>query len=896
MATTENIYQGDGFTTLFPFSFPYISEQDIVVSIDGTATTEYTLANPTTVEFNTAPAAQARVSIRRESEDEVISATFFAGSAIRADDLNDNFEQLLFIAQETKTFAQNTEAGQIAATAQEALDQSETALSQSNYASVTANQARDTANAAVQPGDNISELTNDAGYLQAADLTSFGVSSFNGQNGVVVLTPEELGAVASTGGTFTGSVEFPAISIEGVSFTADPLSTGAYTLPAGIPSRDLSYLATNAGGDLQWVDRESLLPDDGAVGLINIYYNRETIAGSAVPSDLPYGRGKQHYSAGVTNSQGFGYINNAGDFYLWGANSESFLPQGYSTGNGKYRKQKVYIPYENEENRKAWQGDPDYAHLRTNLEGEPLLKFSDMGKVRHVEMGIDGCAVITENGRLYTCGYGGYGGHGLETATNALYHLKPVRFWNPAASSPYELADFPKIKQVVRSDAGTGYNQNTLHSMYALDQDGHVYSCGYNGYGQLGDNTATYSAYFKRIDPSEFNNEKVVFITACNMGYTTLWALTETGKCYIWGYTGYSLYNYDLGAYGYTSLRPSDLTENPVNSLFGKKVIHVAPGGDAYDNKCWYLCDDGTVHAQGYERNTYRMLGLDQRDFDAWMGDGSIADRVAAAGSTTPPTYTTAARSFPYTVQLDSEQNHINSDNQKVIAMWQFGGAYGGCMFLTDGGDSGEKKMYCTEANDAGYRYSGDVTGARGDGLEVVEMKWQWTLGKQVHDGNNLLPRMDVLNGAERKANIDAGFPVAVWSTGYYSSVHSNSYMIDSKGYTWFCGYEGANYGPNGHYTAIADTGGSMGYAYGWTKVANLPEGMTFAADIAVTSTVTSNARVCIGLDSNGNIWGGHSSDNAPSLYYSPTGLDNPHGTNTSYNTGEVSWTLCPKF
>ena len=42
--TTKNQYTGDGTTSLFPFTFPYIEESDVVVKVDGvvqTIITEY---------------------------------------------------------------------------------------------------------------------------------------------------------------------------------------------------------------------------------------------------------------------------------------------------------------------------------------------------------------------------------------------------------------------------------------------------------------------------------------------------------------------------------------------------------------------------------------------------------------------------------------------------------------------------------------------------------------------------------------------------------------------------------------------------------------------------------------------------------------------------------------
>ena len=100
MAVIENTYTGNGSTTLYSFTFPYISESDIKVSLDGTETTAYSLANATTVSFNTAPGSGVAIRIFRVTSSDSITATFFAGSAIRAEDLNNNFNQTLYSTQE----------------------------------------------------------------------------------------------------------------------------------------------------------------------------------------------------------------------------------------------------------------------------------------------------------------------------------------------------------------------------------------------------------------------------------------------------------------------------------------------------------------------------------------------------------------------------------------------------------------------------------------------------------------------------------------------------------------------------------------------------------------------------------------------------------------------------
>ena len=105
MATTENKYTGDGSTTRYSIQFEYLNESDIKVSLQepGQAaqnTTAFTFANATTIQLNSPPTAGYEVRIFRETSNDTLISKFFAGSAIRAVDLNRNFEQTLFSVQE----------------------------------------------------------------------------------------------------------------------------------------------------------------------------------------------------------------------------------------------------------------------------------------------------------------------------------------------------------------------------------------------------------------------------------------------------------------------------------------------------------------------------------------------------------------------------------------------------------------------------------------------------------------------------------------------------------------------------------------------------------------------------------------------------------------------------
>jgi len=173
MAVTENTYTQSGSTTNYSFTFPYLKQSDVKVTVAGSASTAWTFHNATTVKFNTAPANGAAIRIYRETADTNLSATFYAGSAIKSQDLNDNFTQNLYVTQEvrddsalaltnsrshdgdgtyttaiSKATAAVTTADEAETKADAAVATANAADSASSTATTTANNAATTANAA----------------------------------------------------------------------------------------------------------------------------------------------------------------------------------------------------------------------------------------------------------------------------------------------------------------------------------------------------------------------------------------------------------------------------------------------------------------------------------------------------------------------------------------------------------------------------------------------------------------------------------------------------------------------------------------------------------------------------------------------------------------------------
>ena len=104
MATTEHFYTGDGSTSSFGFTFPYLKNADVKVQLDAVEKTEsihYNISN-TNIVFTSGniPASGVDIHIFRLTDVDTPQAVFAAGSSIRAGDLNNNQTQNLYSNQE----------------------------------------------------------------------------------------------------------------------------------------------------------------------------------------------------------------------------------------------------------------------------------------------------------------------------------------------------------------------------------------------------------------------------------------------------------------------------------------------------------------------------------------------------------------------------------------------------------------------------------------------------------------------------------------------------------------------------------------------------------------------------------------------------------------------------
>ena len=196
---TFNTHVGDGSTVLFSFTFPYINESDVKVSLDDVDTTAYTFNNATTIQFTTAPATSVAIRIYRSTNNTDVKSAFFAGSSIKAKDLNDNFTQSLYVVQEAIGSAgdASTNAANAVTTANTALTNSSAAVTTANSTIATANTANTNSAAAVVTANASNATSATAASDAASAVVTAGTALTNSAASVVTANAADANATTA---------------------------------------------------------------------------------------------------------------------------------------------------------------------------------------------------------------------------------------------------------------------------------------------------------------------------------------------------------------------------------------------------------------------------------------------------------------------------------------------------------------------------------------------------------------------------------------------------------------------------------------------------------------------------------------------------------------------------
>lgn len=258
MATTQNSYTGDGSTVLFSFTFPYLNTSDIKVSVDDVLTTAYSLANATQIQFNSAPANGTSIKIYRDTTADDLVATFYPGSAIRSQDLNNNFIQNLYVTQEsqnrtteanTTADAAATDAANAVSTANAASAAATNAVSDASAAVATANAASSTANTALSTANSASATATSAASDAAAAVSTANTASSN--INAAVTTANNAASDASTALSTANSAAADAATAISTANTADTNASTALSTSNTAISNSSSAVTTANSADVK---------------------------------------------------------------------------------------------------------------------------------------------------------------------------------------------------------------------------------------------------------------------------------------------------------------------------------------------------------------------------------------------------------------------------------------------------------------------------------------------------------------------------------------------------------------------------------------------------------------------------------------------------------------------
>lgn len=279
---------------------------------------------------------------------------------------------------------------------------------------------------------------------------------------------------------------------------------------------------------------------------------------SPSPVQLPHFGGENRVTDVASGDfTSFAVLSN-GAVWMWGSNQNGARGNGSVGGQNNSPVQVPYLP--------------------------PIVVPST--KDRHVvAAGQNAYAVVDTQGCVWTWGYGGNGqlGNGSQ---NSRYTPGKVQ-----KDASYGGGDLTGIVSVSVGGA---------NNMAALDIDGHVWTWGYNGYGQLGNNTTiAYSA--TAVKAVMDGGSQLAGITQVVAGGTFCLALQRNGVIWAWGYNAQG----QLGDTTYTLRRAAVAVHIPLCDGKINYIDKIAAG--SYHGLAHSGCD-GKVWVWGY--NGYGQLGL----------------------------------------------------------------------------------------------------------------------------------------------------------------------------------------------------------------------------------------------------------------------------------------------
>jgi alpha-tubulin suppressor-like RCC1 family protein len=447
------------------------------------------------------------------------------------------------------------------------------------------------------------------------------------------------GSLFNFRGTWTNSIQYK------VGDVVNQLTTGTvfpsnvnYNLSRQVRKSYICIQNHTSSGSINPVDT-AYWTTMNAMGTLNT----QTSAGAATANYNIGVYGDSHYIANTFPNRGIVFDNST--FYRGGGykNTVESISCGYISNNGQA------MTWGTGQSGSLGMSDPtqstgvfnitftfyDWWRSTSNTGGTGVHATPDnqMPRVIQWEKSYNGNTVLMNSGEVFAWGYGGNGENGDGSTSNRPI---PVRVGG-TLNNVYNVVQAShlfwnvRIKRIAMS-GGCGTADDPRHTL-ALDENGQVWTWGYNAFGQLGDNTTVSKSVPTLIPKSAFGNKDIVAIWA--HGNRTGWsmAVDSSGSLWSWGYNVQG----QLGVGDVTNRSLPTLVSSV--SFGGGGVGNIVKinatdrwNGSVGEGCTAILTDTGRVYVSGLQGSAWMGLGTttQQNSFsNVGSGPGTIANSVA---------------------------------------------------------------------------------------------------------------------------------------------------------------------------------------------------------------------------------------------------------------------------
>jgi alpha-tubulin suppressor-like RCC1 family protein len=348
---------------------------------------------------------------------------------------------------------------------------------------------------------------------------------------------------------------------------------------------------------------------EGSVSLVNQNVTQSWMAQGSDPSKIvqfpgygrvgeteaPYLKGLNHCHA-MTYDRG-SLITQSGQYRYWGLDTNSSQPNNFTVGPHSTTASFFFNDW--------------FRSTSNSGAGVHSTPDNQIPRLIQVEQGYDWALLLFNNGELYHIGYGSQGQSG-DRSNSSRRIARPGGTYSETALATNTSTHILRNARIKRIATSTDERNASVHHCVALDEDGNVYTWGYNAYGQLGDNSTTNRNIPVLIPKAFFNllsGEKVVGIWAGGGEYGWTMALTEKNQLYAWGYNNYG--NLGLGTTSTGVLVPTEVTTQTWTTAGVGTIRKIATctGVSTQFQSTAILTSKGSIYVAGYNAAGQFMLG-----------------------------------------------------------------------------------------------------------------------------------------------------------------------------------------------------------------------------------------------------------------------------------------------